>query len=736
MTPFPTFITMLALVLPSLAQQPGAPSSARDGDSRPETKVGSQNPSSVEPSPQPQGQVLFHRNEDNAAQQTEQKATAKPPRTPETTIESITETERSALLFTAWDLDLHVTPATSHLAARARFTVRNTSPEPLKRLVLQLSSSLSFESIGAPTPLGFTQHTLPTDADHTGGASEAVVALPLPLAPGETLTLTALYSGDVPSSGQRLVRIGAPPDQAVRADWDRIAPESIALRGFGNVLWYPVCSPPLFLGDGAKLFQAIGRSRLQQAASTLRVRLSIDYAGEPPADAFLNGQRLPLERIVEEPNALVAESHGVATAGFPATPIGFRTPSLFVTWNAAKPTENQLLSVITERPEAVTPYAVAADNVAPLLQDWLGPAPLTPLTLLDHPGQPFEDDAFLALPLTLTDARQIAPSLVHSLTHAWFRSSLPWLNEGVPQFLSLVASETVDGRDKMLAELHQLITPLTLMEPENAPIAPARQNAAASDTPPPDRAAEDSGRSLQEALQAKLRGILPGPPESYSSSSSSSSSSSDKPDILTSRESGAPVLPSSQTPPPGQPGQSLIDAHDEVYYRAKAAAVLVMLRSIVGDAALKQALKTYRDQVRHTGHEDSHGFQQVLEQASHKDLSLLFDDWVYHDRGLADLSIVSVTPRNLSARSGKGTSWLVAVEVHNAGSVTADVPVTVRSGSLTSTVRVSVPPKSTMSTRVVFEGVPQEVILNDGTVPETTTPMHLFRLSLPANDAK
>ena len=35
-------------------------------------------------------------------------------------------------------------------------------------------------------------------------------------------------------------------------------------------------------------------------------------------------------------------------------------------------------------------------------------------------------------------------------------------------------------------------------------------------------------------------------------------------------------------------------ASDEVYYRTKAAAVLWMLRSIVGDAALGQALQSYR----------------------------------------------------------------------------------------------------------------------------------------------
>ena len=44
--------------------------------------------------------------------------------------------------------------------------------------------------------------------------SEAVVTLPQPLAPGSSLDLTALYSGAIPPSGERLERIGAPADQA------------------------------------------------------------------------------------------------------------------------------------------------------------------------------------------------------------------------------------------------------------------------------------------------------------------------------------------------------------------------------------------------------------------------------------------------------------------------------------------------------------------------------------------
>ncbi|HTH53732.1 MAG TPA: hypothetical protein VL495_07270 [Edaphobacter sp.] len=644
---------------------------------------------------EPQGQILFHRNDTLPTQQ--QPASQHPASTPEKTVASITDADRSAIVFTDWDLDLHLRPATSHLAVRARFTIRNTTSAPITRFTLQLSSSLQWESLSCPLPLTVTQHTLATDADHTGQATEALVVLSSPLSPGSTLTLTAFYSGDITPSAQRLIRIGAPPDQAAFADWDQISPEGTALRGFGNVLWYPVSSPALFLGDGARLFQFIGLTRSREAAATLHVHLSVEYVGDPPVDAFLNGLRQPFDHIAEEPDVPVAESHGIATADFPAAPLGFRSPSLFVTSYHSRPSDNQLLSVITERPEAIPPYNAASNDVASLIKDWLGPAPLTPLTLLDRSGQPFEDDAFLAVPLVATDARQITPAMVHSLAHAWFRSSLPWLNEGVPQFISILYTESTIGRDQSLAQLRQLINPLTLIEPEG------------------DNPAKPS----------------PTPPSTESSSSSSSGafSSSAGPGSAGS----PPALPSTQPPPPGQPGQSLIAAHDEVYYRAKAAAVLWLLRSITGDAPFKRALQTYRGEVRHADPskpEDPHAFQRVLEAASHKDLASVFDDWVYNDRGLADLSIVSVTPRSMPARNGKGVSWLVAVEIHNAGGVSVDVPVTVRSGTLTSTEHVQIGPRSTVSTRVVFEGTPDEVQVNDGTIPETATPIHIRKIEM------
>ena len=86
---------------------------------------------------------------------------------------------------------------------------------------------------------------------------------------------------------------------------------------------------------------------------------------------------------------------------------------------------------------------------------------------------------------------------------------------------------------------------------------------------------------------------------------------------------------------------------------------------------------------------DPKEFQRVLERSSKRDLGWFFDDWVYRDRGLPDLSIASVTPRALDQIGNKGAGWLVAVEVRNDGDAAAEVPVTVRSGTLTSTQQVA-----------------------------------------------
>jgi hypothetical protein len=594
----------------------------------------------------PHGKVLFNRDQDSPAAEKAAKAPDKQPAV------AVTDAERASLIFTAYDLDVHLAPAQSHLAIHAGFTVKNSGKDPLARLVFQISSSLHWENFdmrsdGRVSPLSFTVQTIDTDVDHTGKATEAVVSLPQPLQPGASLELTSLYSGEVTQSGERLERIGAPSDQTVRADWDQISPARTALRGVGNVLWYPTAAAPVFLGDGAKLFQSVGQTKLQQAAATVHLRLTVEYVGDAPDAAFFCGRREQLKPLSENQNLPVAESPGIATAEFSERPLGFRTPSLFLTDRAGTLTDNSLLSAVTDHYDALPGYGAASTKVQPLLAEWLGTGPLSVLTILDYGGQPFEDDALLVAPMRASAADVLAPPLAHSLSHAWFGSSHVWLDEGVAQFMSLLWMEQVQGREVAVERLQQEAKTLALAEPAVA------QNAAAADS--------------------------------------------------------------------SEQGQSLIRASDEVYYRTKAAAVLWMLRSLVGDDALKQALQVYRDD-KLDG--DPKEFQRIVERVARRDLGWFFDDWVYRDRGLPDLSIASVTPRALDKIGDKGAGWLVAVEVKNDGDATADVPVTVRSGTLTTTQRLRIPGRSSASTRIVFEGMPDEVLVNDGSVPETASSVH------------
>ncbi len=558
----------------------------------------------------------------------------------------VSDAERSALRFVAYDLDVHLVPARSEMVMRAKFSVRNDGAEPLKRVVVQVSSALTWESfaLDGGEKLTFVQHLLDTDADHTGQAREAVITLPQPLAPGATVSLVAFYSGEIKLSSGRLERIGAPVTQATTADWDVISAEGTWLRGFGNVLWYPVASPAVFLGDGAKLFQAVGQTKLRQSEATIRLRLTVEYVGETPKLAYFCGRMEPLIAVSENADVAAASAPGIASVEFPARALGFRVPSLFVTNDALKMADGVgSIAVVTEQDDALARYGSTAGQIQPLMTEWIGESPLGPLNILDHPGQPFEDGALLVMPMAATDTAAISTALVHSLTHAWFNSSHVWLNEGVAQFMSYLWVERTQGRDAALAQMQDAAVALALAEPAEGKAS----------------------------------------------------------------------------------GQSLIGASDEVYYRTKAAAVLWMLRSIAGEDALKQALHTYVREGKKDG--DGKEFQRMLEQTSHKDLGWFFEDWVYRDRGLPDLSIANVSPRELTAKDGRG-GWLVAVEVHNAGDAAVEVPVTVRSGTLTATERIRVLGGASTSTRILFEGEPTEVVLNDGSVPEVGQSLHVVKL--------
>ena len=56
--------------------------------------------------------------------------------------------------------------------------------------------------------------------------------------------------------------------------------------------------------------------------------------------------------------------------------------------------------------------------------------------------------------------RPSAPSLAHSLTHAWVQTGQPWMDDGLAEFLSPLWIERGEGRDAAVAQLDALMQPV------------------------------------------------------------------------------------------------------------------------------------------------------------------------------------------------------------------------------------------------------------------------------------
>jgi Peptidase family M1 domain len=165
--------------------------------------------------------------------------------------------------------------------------------------------------------------------------------------------------------------------------------------------------------------------------------------------------------------------------------------------------------------------------------------------------------------------------------------------------------------------------------------------------------------------------------------------------------------------------RSLVNTTDEELYRSKAMCVWWMLRDMVGDQALKKALASY-----HADEDKEPSYLQRLIQAQTKrDLEWFFDDWVYRDRGLPEFKIESAFPRKTLPGA-----YVLTVTVSNLGAAGAEVPLTVKFAGGEVTERLVVRGKSNGVIRVEVPKPPEEVVVNDGSVPESGTTSHVFKI--------
>jgi hypothetical protein len=165
--------------------------------------------------------------------------------------------------------------------------------------------------------------------------------------------------------------------------------------------------------------------------------------------------------------------------------------------------------------------------------------------------------------------------------------------------------------------------------------------------------------------------------------------------------------------------RSLVNAAGEELYRSKAMCVWWMLRDVIGDAALKKALAAYRPEED----KDPAYMPRLIAAQTQRDLEWFFDDWVYNGRGLPDFKVESAFSRKTPANS-----FLVTVTVDNLGTAGAEVPVIVKFAGGELSKRLEVRAKNKATIRVEVPAAPQEVVVNDGSVPESDVTNNVFKI--------
>lgn len=183
--------------------------------------------------------------------------------------------------------------------------------------------------------------------------------------------------------------------------------------------------------------------------------------------------------------------------------------------------------------------------------------------------------------------------------------------------------------------------------------------------------------------------------------------------MVQAEDAGAPADDAHPSPPAAggaapAADHALTSQVDSTAARSKAAYVWWMLRDLVGDQALKNALARYQA----ADDNDPRYMQRLVQTQAQRDLGWFFADWVYHAPALPDFRVASVYSR----KSERG--FLVTVTVENAGGAGAQVPVTLQFEGGEVTRQIEVRGKSSGVIRIEAPAAPSQVVINDGSVPE------------------
>jgi hypothetical protein len=353
--------------------------------------------------------------------------------------------DREAFTFTNYGLEVTIEPEQQRLSVRGSLTLRNDSKAPQKNAALQISSSLTWRSLQADgKPLQFVSQPYTSDIDHTGELSEAIATLPTEVGPGNSVELAVGYEGTITLDATRLTRIGMEKESALHTDWDQISRLSSAVRGAGNVVWYPVAMDAANLSDEGSLFGILGRWKVRQSNAVMHIKVSYEPTkqGKPPVlicDAEDNRmfEAVGVQRVFAECNF---------------SPLGFQAPSFVMAEYAFLDAPQLQVFYREEHKDRAEKFVQAAAAAAPFVSDWVGPARRRVLVaeLFDPGASPFESGLMLLTPLGDTDPKLLQLAMVHELTHAALSSDRPWISEGLAHFMQAAYREHQQNREAAL----------------------------------------------------------------------------------------------------------------------------------------------------------------------------------------------------------------------------------------------------------------------------------------------
>ncbi len=407
--------------------------------------------------------------------------------------------DREAFTVTRYQLEVQVDRASHVMAVTGRLSLRNDSVSPQKNVTLQVSSSLVWNGIAFNNaPVEWIGNPYTSDIDHTGSLSEAIVTLPTPVPPSGKVDLDVQYGGTITPDATRFTRMGAPAEIARRNDWDQIGGSFTAVRGLGNVVWYPVSLPAVSMSEGNTVFSAIDSWKTRHKSSQFDAHIRV-IAEDVKLCIAGSAMAAPCGVVGETSDPRSEDVTTQVSNDIYLNGLDGVSPAFAIADYLRLERPGVTIFHVPSKAELAKNYAAAAESNVPVLDNWLPQRgePAVVVELTDPNANPYQDGPLLFAPMRQADSATLGMLLMPAQVAARFSTPRQWIEDGLQRFLQALSVEERLGRKGALQFLDEYLPPLVKAE------EPADSSSAADKSPTPNSA---DNSLLNTSDQILLRG--------------------------------------------------------------------------------------------------------------------------------------------------------------------------------------------------------------------------------------